>query len=236
MNNVIIKIRKELKANVDLKYKKGSENFFNEPIKIYGVRAPIVRKISCGNFAIVKHLSKDEIFEFCEKLLQSNYNEEAAIAFAWAKKMEKQFEKNDFKLFEKWVRKYVTNWAMCDDFCTHAFGSLILQYPQYLKIVKQWTKSKNRWVRRASAVIMIPLIKQDKKYLKNVFQIADILLLDQDDLVQKGYGWMLKEAANTYQKQIFDFVMKRKHKMPRTALRYAIEKMPDRLKKQAMAK
>ena len=200
------------------------------------MRAPIVRKIAAGNFAAIKLLPKHRVFTLCEKLLQSNYNEEAMIAFDWAKRLTKQYQKKDYKIFEQWLKKYVTNWAMCDIFCTNAFGHLIIKYPEYLKIIKQWTKSKNRWVRRASAVIMIPLIKQNKKYLKDVFQIADILLLDKDDLVQKGYGWMLKEAANHYQKDIFNFVMLRKHKMPRTALRYAIEKMPVSLKKKAMAK
>ena len=69
-----------------------------------------------------------------------------------------------------------------------------------------------------------------------MFEIADSLLQDTDDLVQKGYGWMLKEASKKHQKQVFDYILKNKYKMPRTALRYAIEKMPADLKKQAMKK
>lgn len=66
--------------------------------------------------------------------------------------------------------------------------------------------------------------------------IADILLLDQDDMVQKGYGWMLKVTCNNHEKEVFDYVMKHKGNMPRTALRYAIEKMPKELKSEAMKK
>jgi 3-methyladenine DNA glycosylase AlkD len=62
------------------------------------------------------------------------------------------------------------------------------------------------------------------------------LLLDADDLVQKGYGWMLKSASQLHQKEIFDYIMKKKDVMPRTALRYAIEKMPLELKEKAMKK
>jgi len=54
--------------------------------------------------------------------------------------------------------------------------------------------------------------------------------------VQKGYGWMLKVAADKYRKEVFEFVMQRKDRMPRTALRYAIEKMPSELKRKAMVK
>jgi 3-methyladenine DNA glycosylase AlkD len=66
--------------------------------------------------------------------------------------------------------------------------------------------------------------------------IANILLLDRDDLVQKGYGWMLKEASRKNQKEVFDYIIKHKKTMSRTALRYAIEKMPEELKREAMAK
>ena len=63
-----------------------------------------------------------------------------------------------------------------------------------------------------------------------------ILLTDEDDLVQKGYGWMLKVAGQSHQEQVFDYVMKNKKIMPRTSLSYAIEKMPEDLRKQAMKK
>ncbi|MBU4228477.1 DNA alkylation repair protein [bacterium] len=62
----------------------------------------------------------------------------------------------------------------------------------------------------------------------------DITLLDKDDLVQKGYGWLLKVASHLHQKEVFDYVMKNKENMTRTALRYAIEKMPQSLRREAM--
>jgi 3-methyladenine DNA glycosylase AlkD len=61
-------------------------------------------------------------------------------------------------------------------------------------------------------------------------------MYDEDDLVQKGYGWMLKETSKAHQKQVFNFVVKHRKTMPRTALRYAIEKMPEKMRKEAMKK
>jgi 3-methyladenine DNA glycosylase AlkD len=90
-------------------------------------------------------------------------------------------------------------------------------------------------MRRASAVsLIIPARKG--KFLNDILEIADILLLDKDDLVQKGYGWMLKAASKSHQQEIFNFVIKNKSIMPRTSLRYAIEKMPKELKRKAMEK
>jgi 3-methyladenine DNA glycosylase AlkD len=73
-------------------------------------------------------------------------------------------------------------------------------------------------------------------FLDDVFEIADKLLLDGDDLVQKGYGWMLKEASKQHQEEVFNYVIRNRAEMPRTALRYAIEKMPENLRKEAMKK
>jgi 3-methyladenine DNA glycosylase AlkD len=106
-------------------------------------------------------------------------------------------------------------------------------YPEYLVRLKDLAKSDNRWLRRASSVTLIKPAKKGK-FLSEILEIADILLLDKDDLVQKGYGWMLKVASEANKKEIFEYVIKNKATMPRTALRYAIEKMPKDLKNKAM--
>jgi 3-methyladenine DNA glycosylase AlkD len=92
---------------------------------------------------------------------------------------------------------------------------------------------ENRWV-QGSAVTLI--YRRERQFLDDIFRNTDIILLDKDDLVQKGYGWMLKAAAEANQERIFEYVMQHKSIMPRTALRYAIEKMPGDLKKKAMGK
>ena len=71
-------------------------------------------------------------------------------------------------------------------------------------------------------------------FKKEIFEIADTLLLDADDLVQKGYGWMLKSLGTNYEDDVYEYVLKKRDIMPRTALRYAIEKMPQARKQEAM--
>lgn len=234
MKNINKDIRAELLRHVEAVYRDGAVRFFKEEVRPLGVRTPKVRKIARDFFP--KGASKSEIFELCEQLLERKTFEETIIAFAWARRMEKHLQKKDYARFERWLKTYVDNWAFCDDFCTHAFGALINKYPELQERTKKWARSKNRWLRRASAVILIHPYTKPNQFLDEVFEIADILLEDKDDLVQKGYGWMLKVAADHHQKHVFDFVMKNKKRMPRTALRYAIEKMPAAMRKHAMAK
>jgi 3-methyladenine DNA glycosylase AlkD len=114
-------------------------------------------------------------------------------------------------------------------------GDFLDKYPEYIEDLKLWTKSPNRWMRRAAAVSLIIPAKKGM-FLKDIIHLADLLLPDQDDMVQKGYGWLLKEASRKHQKEIFDYVMLHRKYMPRTALRYAIELMPKELKSDAMRK
>ncbi len=233
--DIIADIRRELQRQVDEKTKSTFQRYFKEGVVAYGVKTGLVNKIAAKYYPLVKPLGKKAIFRLCEELLKSNYQEEAVIVCEWSYRLHNIYEPDDFFIFEDWLKKYVNNWAKCDTLCNHSVGSLVDKYPQYLQNLKQWAKSSNRWLRRAAAVTLIIPAKQGK-FLKDILDIADILLKDNDDLVQKGYGWLLKDASKKHQDKIFEYVMKNKKVMPRTALRYAIERMPGELKQKVMVK
>lgn len=235
VNSIILQLRKELKNNSNEKTKTSTLHFFKEKIEFYGVANATVQKISKSYLQQIAHLSKSEILILCDQLWQSNMIEESFIACNWAYSQHKYFSSEDYFHFEEWVDKYVTNWASCDTLCNHTIGKCIEMYPEHLTDLKKCAKSNNRWMRRSAAVTLI-IPARNGQFLNDIFEIADILLLDKDDLVQKGYGWMLKAASEAHQQEVFDFVVKNKATIPRTALRYAIEKMPKEMKIIAMQK
>ncbi|MCJ7701102.1 MAG: DNA alkylation repair protein [Anaerolineales bacterium] len=195
----------------------------------------VLRNIARYGFQEIKTLPKDQVFALCEQLLASGDGPERLIAFQWAFRIRKQFDPEDFGRFERWLSEFVTGWGSCDDFCTHAFGYFIYAYPQFIPNLTRWTRSTNRWFRRGGAVVLIYAIRRGKNF-QAAFEIADRLLTDPDDLVQKGYGWMLKEISNLEPEAVYNFVLERKDRMPRTALRYAIEKLDPQSRAAAMAK
>ena len=235
MNNIIENLRQELIKNANEKTRLSGERFFKEDVKLYGIKSADVSRISKEHYKNITDKSKSHIFSLCNELWKSGYMEESFVACNWAYNVRKQFEPDDFDIFEKWVSTYVGNWASCDTLCNHTVGTFVEMYPEYLSGLKKWAQSKNRWVKRASAVSLI-LPARRGKFLEDIFIIADILHSDKDDMVQKGYGWMLKAASEAHQKDVFNYVMRKKSTMPRTSLRYAIEKLPPELKAQAMAK
>jgi 3-methyladenine DNA glycosylase AlkD len=235
MESIIEIIREELRKNSDEKTRESQQNFFKEKVKFYGVKNPVVHKI-CQEFAgRVKAMKKQEVFGLCEILWQSGYMEESIIACNWSYYFHRKYEPGDFEVFERWINEYVSNWASCDTLCNHTMGDFIMMYPDYISRLKDFARSPNRWTKRAAAVSLIIPARRGL-FLDDILAIAGIMLLDKDDMVQKGYGWMLKAAREAHCQDVFDFVMKHKSVMPRTALRYAIEKMPAEMKAAAMAK
>lgn len=235
MDAVIEKIRQELMEKADPAIRESSKRFFKEEPKCYGMKTADVIKIAKKYYKVISGRPKSEIFELCEELYKSGYMEESFIVSEWTASMSERYLKDDIFVFKHWIDTYITNWASCDGFCNHAIGDFIKKYPESIRELKSWTQSENRWMRRAAAVSLIVPAKKGE-FLKESVEIADLLFSDSDDMVQKGYGWLLKEQSRVHTKEIFDYVMKNKKSMPRTSLRYAIELMPKELKAEAMKK
>jgi 3-methyladenine DNA glycosylase AlkD len=235
MNDILAQVRHDLEAAVDEKTKKSFQRFFKEEVKYYGVKVPTVGKIAKKYWPQVKTLDKQAIFSMCEELYRSDYTEEAFVVSFWLPKYVDNLEAADLAVFQRWIERYINNWAKCDGFCNHTVGDLIQKYPRLISEVKGWAKSENRWLKRAAAVTLIVPAKKGE-FLQDALEICDMLLTDGDEMVQKGYGWLLKEESRKHQREIFDYVVKNRSVMPRTSLRYAIELMPKELKAEAMKK
>lgn len=238
--SIVEELQSELDVHVDKRYKETFMRFYKEPIKFRGVRTDVVRKIARTYYRHIRSQTTNNLLKLCEELLESRYNEDFLVAIQWASERKEEYTEEDFSTFEKWIEKYVTDWGKVDWFCLGLLNYLAGKFPAIAGRAKDWTKSENRWFRRAAAVIFIGSGSKTwtthKHNLKDIFDVSLKLMDDKDDLVQKGYGWALKAAAEAHQKEVFDFVMKHKREMPRTALRYAIEKMPQNMKERAMAK
>ncbi|MDO9323658.1 MAG: DNA alkylation repair protein [Methanoregula sp.] len=235
MDPVIQEIRRELESHADPDLRKTSQRFFKEEIRCYGIKTATVIAIAKRYWKVIKEQPKPEIFALCEELYQSGYMEESFIVSNWAHALSGRYEREDLGVFRHWINTYITNWASCDGFCNHTMGDFIEEYPEYIDELKRWTQSENRWMRRGAAVSLIVPAKHGK-FLNESMEIANLLLTDGDDMVQKGYGWLLKEASRKHTDEIFSYIMKNRKEMPRTALRYAIELMPKELKAEAMKK
>ncbi len=239
---IIISLRKDLKYYIDKDYKERFPSFFKEDIKLFGVRACSLKELEKRYFKELKNIPKKDFLKIIEILLQQKEYEFKYIAFNLLYKRKHDFLKEDFSIFERFLKKYVKNWAHCDSFITHSFGYLVYKYPELLNRTNSWINSDNRWLKRSASTILIYTFKyhkNNKEFYSALNRLKTIVIKqinDTDDLVQKAYGWSAKEASNIKEEAVFKFIYKYKNKLPRTALRYAIENMSIEKKKIAMFK
>ncbi|MFU8793407.1 MAG: DNA alkylation repair protein [Acholeplasmataceae bacterium] len=193
----------------------------DKPLRTHDIRA-----IGLKFYKEIKGLSFEEILDLCESMLQKRIWPLSMIAYDWAYRQRRYYTKETFKRFEAWQFNYIKDWYDCDDFNTHAFGYLLVMYPQLSHQILSWATHESFAVRRAMAVVLILPIKKDVKGLIDPFVVSDILMHDPHYLVTKGYGWMLKIYMSKAEENVSMYLKKHKEEMPRLAYRYAIENLP----------
>lgn len=202
--------------------------------KATGLTTGKVRSISSSLYKNIEDKSIDNVLVLCEQLLNERNWAFWIIAYDWAYRVRNQYNTRTFFVFEDWLKKYVTGWKDCDDFCTHAVGELISQNNDMFKYVIKWTEHPEFWVRRAAAVSLVYPIRKNKYQGINPFLISDALLNDEHYLVLKGYGWMLKVLSQIEPNSVYDYLIKKKDVMPRISFRYALEKLDEDMKASLM--
>ena len=233
MQDLLRRLRATLLAQGDPRNVAGAQRYFKESIESYGLRNADTRALATAFGKELKGQGKDTVFALCDELWGSGKIEEGHIAAIWAYARRREFREEDIDRFEHWIDRFVGNWANCDHFCNHVVGDYFLRFPAQLPRAEAWTAAPNRWLRRAAAVSLIVPARKGL-FLEESFRIATHLLADRDDLVQKGYGWLLKEQCKKHEAAVYDFVAGHEDRMPRTALRYAIEKMPEERRKELL--
>lgn len=204
---------------------KTNEGEYGEHDKFIGVTVPTLRKIAKSYYNLdVGDLSR---------LITSEFNEERFLALAiLIMQYQKAQDKEFFYNFYLNNIKYVNNWNLVDASAHHVVGAYLWDKEKdYLFTL---TKSEILWERRIAMVATWYFIKNNQ--LDTTFEIAKLLLNDKHDLMHKAVGWMLREAGKKDEKQLIDFLDRYISQMPRTAVRYAIEKFPEEVRKNILQK
>ena len=205
-----------------------------------GIKVPVQRA------AIKKYL--DLSFADLQELLNSKIHEHRLSAlFILVKKFEGALKGGDksnppsprlrrtkAKIYNFYLKnsKKINNWDLVDLSAPNIVGKYLLAGNR--KILYTLVKSKNIWERRIAVLATFAFLRE--KDFKDILQIAEILLTDTHDLIHKAVGWMLREAGKRDINILRKFLDKNFQKMPRTMLRYAIEKLPEAERKKYLAK
>ncbi|NOT50629.1 MAG: DNA alkylation repair protein [Chitinophagaceae bacterium] len=209
------------------RYFKSGEGQYGEGDQFMGVQ---MGKL----FALAKEFEGMPVTEL-EKLLKSPIHEVRAGAVSImdkesrTKKITASRRKEFFDLYLK-RHDRINNWDLVDLGCLNMTGSYLFDKPR--KILYKLARSKNIWERRTAILSTCYFIRQNE--LDDTFTIAELLVKDKEDLIHKATGWMLRFAGDKDAKRLLAFLDKHAATMPRTLLRYAIEKLDKKKKEHYM--
>jgi 3-methyladenine DNA glycosylase AlkD len=227
-------IRRELEQGGSPEYAKRVQLFFKAPVEAYGWRTEEVRKLAAEKRqGILAAHDEGMLFEVAEKLFAGPTLEETNAAVALLERSVKGFGQKEFRRLEKWLPK-IGDWSGCDALCCTLLGPMVLANPRLLPQVKRWGRSRNYWHRRAAVVTLVPSARKGH-YIGGILQLCGQLLKDKEYMVQKGVGWLLKEATRAHRDRVVKFLLRVRQDAPRLVLRTACEKLPQRERRRILA-
>lgn len=200
------------------------QRFFQEPVRAHGVPSAVVRDLSRELYREIRDWPGAQRGRFCDALWTGGEVENGALASYLLGRFAKKLGPKDFDLCERWLARRVDNWANCDAVCTLPIAACVANHPELAANVASWIDAKSRWQRRGAAV---GLVKEARagRHLDTILHVAEALRADTDGMIQKGVGWMLKEAYPKRPAEVVRFLSGRREPFPRLVLRYAAEKM-----------
>lgn len=199
---------------------------YAEGDKFLGIRVPVSRKIA-KKYKVVD-------MDTATALLQSPYHEIRLIAlFILADQFRTGNESTRKAIFSLYCKNssYINNWDLVDESAPKISGAYLLN--QDRSILYRWVESKSLWERRIAIMSTFAFIRSSD--YEDTLKISEILLRDKEDLIHKASGWMIREIYKRDPKVAHSFIQKYANKMPRTMLRYAIEKYPQSQRKTILA-
>jgi 3-methyladenine DNA glycosylase AlkD len=164
---------------------------------------------------------------FADELIESRYLEVKSVGIEVVARYRRGFAPRLLAAWKRWLAgNHSANWATTDAICGALIGPLLVQHPELCPRMRAWAGDRNMWVRRASIVGLIPRARRGES-LDLVYEIARRLHADGEDLIQKAVGWTLREAGKTDMARLERYLRANGAAIPRTTLRYAIERFPD---------
>jgi len=231
---VAAQMRQALRDGGSAVHASGVQWFFKEEIKSHGwYTGDLRRAVRRLRREILRQHSFEFLTRVADELFSGSNLEEKVAAVFLLEALEGKFADPEFRMFESWLDR-ISSWADHDGLVHSLISPMLVAKPVRAKAVFRWAKSENRWHRRAACVALIRGARK-KMFFPEIVKLSNSLLSDEDDMVQKGLGWLLRETAKFDAKRTVPYLMKIRERAPRLVLRTACETLPENKKKRVLA-
>jgi len=220
-------VRRVLRDGGSAEHATGVQWFFKEEIKSHGWYTAALRKAARQfRHDLVRERGMEFVVRVADLLFVGRNLEEKVFAVFLLEKQSQNFGDDEFQLFVSWLDR-VSSWADHDALVHDVLAPMIAAEPARCREVFLWADSSNRWRRRAACVALIRGTRE-RRFFREIVRLSNQLLDDEDDMVQKGLGWLLRETAKADPQRAVAYLMKIRKSAPRLVLRTACETLsPD---------
>jgi 3-methyladenine DNA glycosylase AlkD len=226
-------IRRLLKDGGSAPHSEDVQHFFKEEVQSRGWYAAELRKVAVRlRRAILHEQGFDFLVQVADRLFAGPILEEKGIAVLLLENQTAKCGGREFALFDSWLDR-ISSWADHDALAHYLIAPMVAAKPARGKHIFRWAKSTSRWRRRAACVALIRGARE-KQFFPEIVRLSEMLLNDDDDMVQKGLGWLLRETAKFNSKRTVPYLMKIRARAPRLVLRTACETLPARTRRQVL--
>jgi len=233
-NYIADHIRRVLKDGGSAPHSEEVQHFFKEEVRSRGWYTAELRKVAVRfRRSIARERGMEFLVRVSDKLFSGRMLEEKVFAVFLLENQTGDFGKREFQLFASWLDR-VTSWADHDGLAHYLLAPMVSADPTRCRDVFLWAKSRSRWRRRAACVALIRGARK-KRFFPEIVRLTEKLLDDEDDMVQKGLGWLLREAAKYDPQRTVPYLVKLRGRAPRLVLRTACETLPAATRKRVLA-
>lgn len=228
-------IRTVLKRGGSREHAAGVQWFFKDEIQSHGWRtANLRRAVRRLRKEILREHDLAFLVKVADLLFSGSVLEEKVAGIFLLENLDANFGDREFRLFESWLDR-ISSWADHDGLVHYLIAPMVAAKPARTKAVFRWARSKDRWHRRAACVALIRGPRAKKFFFPEIVRLSNLLLADEDDMVRKGLGWLLRETAKFDAKRTVPYLMKIRGRAPRLVLRTACETLNPAVRKRILA-
>ena len=207
-----------------------------DDLRFHNVGTTAMRALARSIHAVNRERwSLSDATAFANALIADPHLEVKSVGVEVVARYHRDFTPADLLVYKRWLSdNHSANWATTDAICGALIGPLLVRYPKLAPRMKSWARDRNLWVRRAAAVGLIAPVRRGLA-LDLAYDVARTLHDDEEDLIQKAVGWMLREAGKADQPRLERYLRANGPSIPRTTLRYAIERFPEQKRRALLA-
>jgi 3-methyladenine DNA glycosylase AlkD len=224
-----------LRRRHDPQRARGLQQYFKHPIVALGIDTPTLRQFADDRSRrLTAAWDPPRAIALCDRLLQEPEFEVRGTGILILSAFQRELRPGLTRVARRWLDTRLDNWALVDTFCGSVLSPLLGRHPGVERTLRTWSRARSLWVRRAAIVTLVPFARRGRR-LDTAYDLAAAHFADAEDLMHKAVGWLLREAGKTDSPRLRGFLLRHGPAIPRTTLRYAIERFPARDRSRLLA-